>query len=341
MESKYPGVCVAGRYSPEFKPLDKMDHEEILRRIEAARPDILLVAFGNPKQEKWLAMHRHRLKVPLCIGVGASLDFLSGKVNRAPRWMQSTGLEWVYRVCQEPARLAKRYLVNAAGVLCYLTLQLAATAAQAGRNSSGQMSSEKSGAATVFRIEGSFTSSLLSSLETEVCSAIFSGSHIVLDLSHTAYLGPDALGSLVNLVGVARRWKRELWLTGLRPFLMRVICATRLRSQFRVAPKVADALRRIEPDSIPMSPKADENWALCRIGGQMIPIHPYEVQDLYHQMQLLVKHNGQREKAVSQHSLGLAIVEQETVPPDDCTEKLRRLKIFRKSPLTRDVAQSG
>ena len=61
-----------------------MDQEDILSRIEEAKPDILLVAFGNPKQEKWIAMHRHRLKVPVCIGVGGSFDFLSGRVSRAP-----------------------------------------------------------------------------------------------------------------------------------------------------------------------------------------------------------------------------------------------------------------
>ena len=215
--------------------------------MEEARPDMLLVAFGNPKQEKWLAMNRHRLKVPVCIGTGASLDFLSGSVPRAPRWMQSNGLEWSFRLMQEPARLATRYLNDAAGLLCYLTLQLIATAAQAGRRSKGRFEQEIKGSAAVFRVEGGLTSQLLSSLEADVRTAIFSGSHIVIDLSQTAYLGADALGSLIHLVEISRRWKRELWLTGLRPFLKRVIYAARLRSQFRVAPRICDALRRIEP----------------------------------------------------------------------------------------------
>jgi len=64
MQANFPGVCIAGRYCPEYQPLEEMDHEEILSRIEEARPDILLVAFGNPKQEKWLTMHRYRLKCP-------------------------------------------------------------------------------------------------------------------------------------------------------------------------------------------------------------------------------------------------------------------------------------
>jgi anti-anti-sigma regulatory factor len=169
-------------------------------------------------------------------------------------------------------------------------MQLATTAVQAGRRSSGRVTKERVGACAVFRIEGTFGSSLLSSLETEVCGAILSGTHIVLDLSKTAYLGPDALGTLVHLDSVARRWKREFWLTGLRPLLARVVHAARLRSQFRVAPKAADALRRIEPDPTPMQVMSDENWAWCRIGGQMIRIHAEEVPELYNQVRTLLKY---------------------------------------------------
>jgi N-acetylglucosaminyldiphosphoundecaprenol N-acetyl-beta-D-mannosaminyltransferase len=291
MESQYPGVRIVGRYSPEFKPLDQMDHEDILCRIEAAQPDILLVAFGNPKQEKWLAMHRHRLNVPLCIGIGASLDFLSGKVTRAPQWMQSWGLEWAYRMCQEPTRLANRYLGNATGLICYLTMQLAATAAQGGSHAKGRVTREAVGTTTIFRIEGSLSSNLLPSLDSEVCAAIFSGTHIVLDLSETTYLGPDGLGTLVQLVSVAHDWKREFWLTGLRPFLTRVIYATQLRSHFRIAPKVTDALRRIKPDPMPMRIMPDMDGTFCRIGGKMVPIHVHEVRDLYHQMRILLNYS--------------------------------------------------
>jgi N-acetylglucosaminyldiphosphoundecaprenol N-acetyl-beta-D-mannosaminyltransferase len=83
MEKNFSGVCIAGRYCPKYQPLEEMDHEEILSRIEMAKPDILLVAFGNPKQEKWLAMHRQRLEVPVCIGVGGTFEFLSGMISRS------------------------------------------------------------------------------------------------------------------------------------------------------------------------------------------------------------------------------------------------------------------
>ncbi|MGA3343302.1 MAG: WecB/TagA/CpsF family glycosyltransferase [Terracidiphilus sp.] len=287
MEKNYPGLCIAGRYCPKHQPLEEMDHEEILKRIEAARPDILLVAFGNPKQEKWLAMHRHRLEVPVCIGVGASFDFLSGKVSRAPLWMQQSGMEWLYRMMQEPSRLAKRYFGNAAGLLRYLPVQLAAMAMQGKRSRQARISQETIGAALVIHIVGDFTGALLPQFESDVRSAVVAGSHVVLDMSNTAYIGADALASLIYVMNVARCWKRELWLAGLDRLLVNVVGASRLRSFFRTAPKVAEALRRIQPELAPVS-QFGKDWAFFRIGGQLVPIPVQEVPSVYHQVQQLL-----------------------------------------------------
>jgi N-acetylglucosaminyldiphosphoundecaprenol N-acetyl-beta-D-mannosaminyltransferase len=291
MKKRYPGVCIAGRYSPEYQPLEEMDHEEILSRIRTAKPDILLVAFGNPKQEKWLAMHRSRLNVPVCIGVGASLDFLSGRVSRAPLWMQHFGMEWLYRTIQEPSRLAKRYANNATGLLRYLTIQLAATLAQTKQLALTQLSKDTAGTSVILRVQGNFTGGLLPRFETEARTAVLSRFHVVLDLSRTNYIGPDALGCLIHLSGMARCWKRELWLTGIRPGLRRVLRATQLATSFRVAPKVTDALRRIQPDAEPSLLRSDKDWTFCRIGGQVIPIHAEEVEDVYRQVRFLLEQN--------------------------------------------------
>src|SRR5262245_21463659 len=97
LRRQYPKLLVAGHYSPPFKDLLEMDHQEITRRIQEAKPDLLLVSFGCPKQEKWMAMHYRSLGVPVCAGVGATIDFLAGKVRRAPLWMQRCGLEWIFR----------------------------------------------------------------------------------------------------------------------------------------------------------------------------------------------------------------------------------------------------
>jgi len=292
IKSHYPGACIAGRYSPKVSSLDEMDHEDILQRIEAARPDILLVAFGHPKQEKWLAMHRHRLNVPICIGIGGSLDFLSGEASRAPEWMQTAGLEWVYRFLQEPKRLAKRYFDDAMCMLRYLTLQLAATARQGRKSSVGAFTSEIRTNATVIRIEGSLSGNLESLLENKIRNAIFSGKHVVLDASEITYIGPDALGTLVRLVALAHRWKREIWLTGLQPIVGSLINAARVRSQFRIAPKAADALRRIEPDPVSENLSWTQEWAYCQIGNELVPVHTSEIQDLYYQIRFLMENRS-------------------------------------------------
>lgn len=109
LRERHPGLVIAGHYSPPFRPLDEMNHEEIARRIRAARPEVVLVSFGCPKQEKWMARNYQALGGPVCLGVGATIDFLAGQVRRAPGWMQRTGLEWTYRLAQEPRRLFRRY----------------------------------------------------------------------------------------------------------------------------------------------------------------------------------------------------------------------------------------
>jgi len=109
LQERNPGLIIAGVISPPPRPIHEMDHA-IVDAIKAARPDILLVAFGNPKQEKWIHMHARELQVPICIGVGGTFDMIVGVTKRAPVWLQKIGLEWAYRLSQEPQRLAKRYV---------------------------------------------------------------------------------------------------------------------------------------------------------------------------------------------------------------------------------------
>lgn len=115
LQAQHPTLSIAGHYSPPFNRLLEMDHDAIVQRIRQARPDILLVSFGCPKQEKWLNMHYRTLGVPVAVGVGGTLDFLAGRVKRAPRWMQRIGAEWTYRLAQEPRRLFRRYAGDLAG----------------------------------------------------------------------------------------------------------------------------------------------------------------------------------------------------------------------------------
>jgi len=91
---------------------DMKDADEVVDRIRAVRPDLVLVALGAPKQELWSQARLNLLKPAVLIGVGASLDFVAGVQKRAPRWMSSVGVEWLYRLAQEPRRLAARYLLR-------------------------------------------------------------------------------------------------------------------------------------------------------------------------------------------------------------------------------------
>lgn len=111
VRAQFPNLEI-GHYSPPFRPLPGMNHGEIRKRIRAARPDILFVAFGCPKAEKWMAMNYRTLGVPVMIGVGGTIDLLAGRLKRAPGWMQRAGLEWIFRLGQEPRRLFRRYATD-------------------------------------------------------------------------------------------------------------------------------------------------------------------------------------------------------------------------------------
>lgn len=109
---QYPGLNVVGTYAPPFRPLAPEEDERIVEMINATHADIVWVGLGTPKQDHWMATHVGRIKAPVLIGVGAAFDFLSGLKRQAPRWMQQTGLEWLFRLITEPRRLWRRYLVN-------------------------------------------------------------------------------------------------------------------------------------------------------------------------------------------------------------------------------------
>lgn len=107
----HPGIKIAGMYSPPFRALTQAEDFEIIERINAAAPDFLWVGLGAPKQEKWMAAHKGKVK-GLMVGVGAAFDYYAGNIKRAPQWMQKANLEWFYRLLQDPKRLFKRYLIT-------------------------------------------------------------------------------------------------------------------------------------------------------------------------------------------------------------------------------------
>ena len=113
LKEKYKGLNVVGTYSPSYGFEKKEDEiQEIIKMINEVKPDILAVGLGAPKQEKFLYNYRKQLNVPVALAIGASIDFEAGNIDRAPEWMQNSGLEWFYRLCKEPKRMFKRYLID-------------------------------------------------------------------------------------------------------------------------------------------------------------------------------------------------------------------------------------
>ena len=108
----YPGIEIAGHYSPPFGPFLDDENQRIIQEVRETHLDILLVAMGPPKAQKWIAAHQDACRVPVAIGIGGALDFVAGKYRRAPVWMQEHGFEWLFRLCVDFRRLWRRYLIQ-------------------------------------------------------------------------------------------------------------------------------------------------------------------------------------------------------------------------------------
>ena len=110
MSARYPGLIVAGTECPAFRQLSAGATDDMVDRINAARPDLVWVGLGSPKQDIWMSRIAQRLDGAMCLGVGAAFDIHTGRVAEAPPWIRRAGMEWAFRVSQEPRRLARRYL---------------------------------------------------------------------------------------------------------------------------------------------------------------------------------------------------------------------------------------
>jgi len=113
LEARFPGCVICGTYCPPYESFNTAEEQEQIRKIvRVANPDILLVAFGAPKQEKWILRNKALLGVPVLLGVGGSFEMASGMVKRAPKLFQMLGMEWAFRMLQDPSRLWHRYIGN-------------------------------------------------------------------------------------------------------------------------------------------------------------------------------------------------------------------------------------
>jgi N-acetylglucosaminyldiphosphoundecaprenol N-acetyl-beta-D-mannosaminyltransferase len=110
LRERFPGIAIAGSWTPPFRDLTEAEEAEVAELIDRSGADVVWVGTGSPRQERWMARMRPRLRAPVLVGVGAAFDFHAGLVRQAPGWMQRRGLEWLYRLGREPRRLGPRYL---------------------------------------------------------------------------------------------------------------------------------------------------------------------------------------------------------------------------------------
>ena len=119
LERDYPGIQIVGMYSPPFRPLTEEEDAQVCAEINELKPDFLWVGIGAPKQEMWMWEHQETIHDTVMFGVGAGFNFFAGTLDKAPEWMEKASLEWLFRLCKEPKRLWRRYILGGFKFLYY------------------------------------------------------------------------------------------------------------------------------------------------------------------------------------------------------------------------------
>ncbi|MEO8659369.1 MAG: WecB/TagA/CpsF family glycosyltransferase [Bryobacteraceae bacterium] len=268
------GGHIAGSYSPPMSSLESMDNDEIFRRLDEAAPDILLVAFGNPKQEKWAYRNRERLAgIPVTVGVGGTFDMLAGHIKRAPRWMQKSSLEWVWRLSNEPQRLAKRYALDAFYLAKHLSRQVLLSRL-GNKAAHGTVALQMVGSVAVVTAAGRMAGVALRQLGSHLTAAAQRSRSVVVDLSEVDHLSVAAIGLLVRSASEARKRGVGVCLAGSSPTVSKVIEAAHVTDLFLYADTVGEAIRSVSPQRMQLSIEFGEGWAECRVGGEMSDAAP-------------------------------------------------------------------
>ena len=251
LKRRYPGLNVAGAYSPPLAGLLSMNHADLLARLEATRPSLLLVALGAPKQEKWINMHVHSWRVPLTVGVGGTLDFLAGTQTRAPRFVQKIGLEWFWRLWTNPRRLFKRYFFDGTFLLASLArlvwIRYSPTSTPPSTPVADMPAPARLDELRARVLSWKSTRDLVDghALLQELLP-LAGKSVLVFDLAGIPWLRSHELGLLVALNKAARTKGNEVMVWRPSPRVERFIRATRLEDYIPLVPRLADWVSRLQ-----------------------------------------------------------------------------------------------
>ena len=258
VRAHHPTLPEPGFYAPPFASLLGMDHEEICKRVKSFAPDILLVAMGCPKQEKWISMHLRSLGVPVAIGIGATIDFLAGHVVRAPLWMRKTGTEWFFRLMQEPRRLFWRYFSDFFVVQSSMLQHFARfrTRGPAGTWQQSELVSASGELVHHVIVSGVFEKSLIAGPQGLGVAARASVGHWILDVSKVSALDVGAIGLICDVWRRVREARTFLVLVCPSSAVRRALAVMQLEGAFTVESDLESALQRINQS------QASDQWNL-------------------------------------------------------------------------------
>lgn len=237
LKTRYPEMLQVGQFSPPFTAVEAWPNAAIVDSIQAAKPDLLLVAVGCPKQEYWIAEHYKKLGVPLSVGIGASLDFVSGTQVRAPLWMQKNGMEWFWRMLSHPKRLLKRYVVDfyylvRLGLLQWRLTRGSRRQVNEALRTNGSKSSIDSGAMSINVIKWSGAVEQASLEDVQMPKDY--DRPLLMDLSEVSFMDSSGIGRMAKCARSARQSGMPFGILQPSAIIRHLIKAMRLDTQFPI-----------------------------------------------------------------------------------------------------------
>jgi N-acetylglucosaminyldiphosphoundecaprenol N-acetyl-beta-D-mannosaminyltransferase len=260
LKNRFPELKIAGIDAPYVnthgKALADSSYQDarILNDINRSKADILLIGFGNPKQEIWFKMNCMALKTPFSIGVGGVYSFISGSTKRAPQWVQKIGMEWIFRITQDPWRLWKRYLLGllkftymALPVIFYYRYRMIRDWMLKDIPENVSFSYHNSNSRIQLRLPRRLTQASVNVINEKLEGLINSCSHLILDLSQTSFIDPYGLGFLTAQIKNLEKRNSSVYFIGANKQVMRIFKINRLWDAFKYITfnTIEDALQKI------------------------------------------------------------------------------------------------
>ncbi len=268
LRAQYPDLKIVGILSPPPSSVLEMD-PAILEKIKEAKPDILLVAFGNPKQEKWIGMYGRALGVPVMIGVGGTFDFIAGQTKRAPLWMQRIGMEWLFRLAQEPQRLWKRYVIDLAAFGSFFIRQWWIMRGQPLPSPLlPQADVVIIDQIAILNIVGRIDFRSSSTITQQGHQALEITPHLIVNLEKTTFLDSTGVGALVGLAKRVRDAGGQMKLAAVPESVMKVLTMLRLNQFFEFIKRVEEGLGMSKSNAHPSGERPVERagkWHIYRV----------------------------------------------------------------------------